>query len=99
METFEWSTEFYIESAKEEYGEDFKLDFEVKKVDKVSDKSRKEIVSMYEELDAEVDDVRQCTICFTITDEDGKKTERNLKLNTIKVDGKWYVDIFTQELL
>lgn len=81
-----------LESAKESYGDDWDLDYEIKEVNDITGKDLKKIKDKYEEYDLEVSKAIEVEVKLTIEVNDKEDSDKDT-LKLIKVGRNWYLDM------
>ncbi len=75
----------------DEYGDDWKYEFEITKIKDVDEDDAKDIIEAFDDtFDMEITAVKEVKVDFTVEGEEGKdKDDQTFKL--YKYDGKWYI--------
>ena len=77
--------------------EDYKISYEIKKSEQLKKKEIKAIEERYEDymdVDLDINDAYSVKVKMVMND-DGDKEKNTFEVNSIKVGGKWYIDMYT----
>lgn len=84
--------EDYKDALEDEYGDNFKVEYEIKKAEQVEDLD--DIQDRYDEVDMEVKDAYNLKV-KVVMEGDDKKDKETSEFKVVKIDNKWYLDLFS----
>lgn len=92
LESLNEELEDYTDTLEDKFGDNFKIEYEVKKAKQIEDLD--DIQDDYDKLDIDVKDAYELTVKVKMEgDEETDRTTDTIKV--IKIGRKWYIDMFS----
>lgn len=92
VESLENIMEYYVDEVEDEYGDDFRVKYEIKNAKRIKDMD--DIQNNYDKLDIEVKEAYELEVKITLEGDKNKEQETS-DVKVVRIGDKWYLDIFS----